>query len=318
MRLYYIVYPLAALCLLCGCGGTPWDNYQPVASLLPVETLGFDYADGAWVLTAAAEETVLTGRGDTIPEAAAALKEQAGGKALFFPHTRYALLSDRAVMDLEAIFAWFTHNGRARLNLPVYLASGDTPEALMAADGQESVTAVLDAIHRKSPKTPTLPELVRQGRRTGAAVCPAVTGGEIALVPGGSGVLRRDGAVVFLTETESLGAALLLQERDLVPVYLPEGEVQVSPRLLSRRWEGGSVLLTLDYTARIPQGVSPAAEAAVDAYLTAAMAAALARAWDLEADFLHLTEDGTLPADSSWQIQCRGRLLPPAGQEAQP
>jgi hypothetical protein len=51
---------------------------------------------------------------------------------------------------------------------------------------------------------------------------------------------------------------------------------------------------------------------------TAAKDAALARAWDLEADFLRLTEDGTWPAGTTWQIQCRGRLLPPAGQEAQP
>ena len=145
-----------------------------------------------------------------------------------------------------------------------------------------------------------------------------MTGGEIALVPGGSGVLRRDGAVVFLTETESLGASLLLQEMDLVPVYLPEGEVPVSVTALSHRWENERVLITLDYTARLPQSAPPTAGAAVDTYLTAAMDAALARAWDLERDFLRLTKDGTWPADSSWQIQCRGRLLPPAGQEAQP
>ena len=183
MRLYYIVYVLLALCLLTGCGGTPWAGCQPVAALLPVETLWFDYADENWVLTAAAEDTILTARGDTIPEAAEALHRAAGAKALFFPHTRYALLSDRAADGLEEIFAWFTHNGRARLNLPVYLLSGDMGE---------SVTGQLDAIHRENPDSPTLPELVRQLRRTGAAVCATVYRENGVLVPGDSVILRQE------------------------------------------------------------------------------------------------------------------------------
>ena len=52
--------------------------------------------------------------------------------------------------------------------------------------------------------------------------------------------------------------------------------------------------------------------------LTDAMAAALTKAWALEADFLDLTLTGSLPPGGTWDIHTRGRLLPPAGQEAQP
>ena len=60
-----------------------------------------------------------------------------------------------------------------------------------------------------------------------------------------------------------------------------------------------------------------AAEAAMEEQLTASIKAVLARAAEMEADFLQLTDDGVFPAGATWNILVRGRVLPPAGEEAQ-
>ena len=68
----------ALLCLLTGCGSTPWSNYEPVEDLLPVETVGFDFAEGQVEITVSCPgeggTARLSARGGSLSAAAEALQ----------------------------------------------------------------------------------------------------------------------------------------------------------------------------------------------------------------------------------------------------
>lgn len=184
MKRWICIFP-ALLCLLTGCGPSLWSNYQPVEELLPVETVGFDVVDGQVQITVSApgegSTTQLTARGDTAAAAAENLRPWAGGAALFFPHTRYALLSPEAAERLSSeILPWFTHSGRSRLAIPVFILREGTARALLEglnAAGQNAGQALEALSPTEQPVT--LLELARELRRSGSALCPAVAGGAL-------------------------------------------------------------------------------------------------------------------------------------------
>lgn len=203
----------ALLCLLTGCGSTPWSNYEPVEDLLPVETVGFDFAEGQVEITVSCPgeggTARLSARGGTLSAAAEALQTRAGGKVLFFPHCRYALFSAGAAESiLEDVLPWFTGSGRARLAMPVFLLREGTARELMegAEAGGEPIGKALEALV-PGRRAVTLTELTRQLRRTGAALCPAVMPLEAgdALLPRKAGyALLRPGAAEFLPENAEI------------------------------------------------------------------------------------------------------------------
>lgn len=328
---------VAALCAAClsltGCGGSPWSNYRALEELLPVQTMGFDRREEQMLLTVAApgdspdSNTLLSAPGETVAAAAETLRNRGRRQELFFPQVRFALVGPQAARQgLEEIFDWFAHSGRTRLDLPLWILREGSAQELILGGGtaDTGITGALEALQRHNRAMPTLLDTARQLRRTGAAACPVltvVTEGD-TLLPRADGfaVLRPDGLADYLTEEESLGTALLLGRRDSLALYPEEGILTVRPLRLSHRWEGRRLEVVLHYAGRLsqaPEGAETALEAAVNDHLAACLSAALDRAAAWEADFLNVTRDGVFPAGATWNITVRGKLLPPAGREAQ-
>ena len=323
---------------LSGCGGSVWANYRPVEALQPVEAVGFDRVGQEVELTVTApmlrktDVPLLTARGREVETAAAALEQCAGEETLFFSPVRFALLGREAgAQEVEELFHWFTHSGRSRLDLPVLMVRNESPRQLM--EGVEAAGQKLSAVTEKPGVRPvTLLDRMAQLRRGAAALCPAVDSLPLTdHIPGapaearqaqeaGYAVIRSGEKPVFLTEAESMGAALLGQKSGTLSLTLPEGIARVTPLWCINRWEGDRLHVTLLYVARLPQTPAmdrEAPEAAMEEQLTASIEAVLARAAEMEADFLQLTDDGVFPAGATWNILVRGRVLPPAGEEAQ-
>jgi len=328
---------LAALCAVClplmGCGGSPWSNYRALEELQPVQTMGFDLADEQTLLTVSApgdspeSGALLSAAGESVASAAAALRNRSQRQELFFPQVRFALVgAEAARQGLEEIFDWFALSGRARLDLPLWILREGSAQELILGGGtaDAEISGALAALRRQNEAMPTLLDTLRQLRRTGAAACPLLTvaaeGDTLLPREDGYAVLRANALAGYLTGEESVGAALLLRQRDSLPVYPEEGTLTVRPLRLSHRWEGNRLEVTLHYIARLsqaPEGAEAALETAVNDYLTACLTAALDRAAAWEADFLNVTRDGAFPPGANWDISVRGKLLPPAGREAQ-
>jgi hypothetical protein len=264
----------------------------------------------------------ITATGDSLPAGARELNHWATKERLFYPHVRFALLGEEAAGDTETFFRWVVEGLRGRPELPLYIIRYSSARELIAAG---DITPGLEALSGREEPPFTLLEIQRQLAATGAALCsvveaeppgahlPNAEAGTLLPRSAGYGVLRTGQPPVFLTAEESLGASLLTRRRESYTLPLAGGEAEIKPVALQIRHRGTTGEIVLDYTARPPAGTGQSLDAgAVDAALSAVIAAALERSAALEADFLQLGA----PTDTKWNLRLRGTLLPGAGREA--
>ena len=322
----------AALCLLTGCAGLL--HGRELQELQPVQTLGFDGAPGAVILSASdpgdgeqAPPVRLTARGPGVQAAAEALQTLAPREELFFAHVRFVLLGEAAARaGMGEVLDWFQRGTQTRLGLPVFVLRGGEARSLVDPPAEaEDVSARLAALVRQGElrgevRCFTLLDTARGLARSGAALCCALErpgeGGELRAA--GYAVIRNGALAGWLDQRESRGASLLLEQAGELCRELPDeqgGAVTVTlrsteVRLAPRRADGGPFLdVVLSARAGVagmtePGPLPPERLSALETLLAEELRsdaeAALAASCRLDADFLELGR--RFPRDGSFSL----------------
>ena len=148
----------ALLCVvLGGCSGKGYKDMREIESFEIIRTLGVDYKDGMYTLTAASgsasggEVTVLTSRSVTIARAMQKMQNYSTKKYIFFGHTANYLVGEAAAEhDLSACLEYVERGFDIRLDTNLFIVRGDTAEAAIAGASEkgEGVTEHLLALEK--------------------------------------------------------------------------------------------------------------------------------------------------------------------------
>ena len=148
----------ALLCaVLGGCSGKGYEDMREIESFEIIRTLGVDYKDGMYTLTAASgsagggEVTVLTSRSVTIARALQKMQNYSTKKYIFFGHTANYLVGEAAAEhDLSACLEYVERGFDMRLDTNLFIVRGGTAEEAIAGASEkgEGVTEHLLALEK--------------------------------------------------------------------------------------------------------------------------------------------------------------------------
>lgn len=148
----------ALLCLvLGGCGGKGYEDMREIESFEIIRTLGVDYEDGMYTVTAASgsasgsDVTVLTARSVTVARAMQKMQNYSTKKYIFFGHTANYLVGEAAAEhDLSACLEYVERGFDMRLDTNLFIVRGGTAEAAIAGASEkgEGVTEHLLALEK--------------------------------------------------------------------------------------------------------------------------------------------------------------------------
>ena len=148
----------ALLCLiLSGCSGKGYKDMREIESFEIIRTLGVDYKDGMYTITAASgsasggEITVLTARSVTIARAMQKMQNYSTKKYIFFGHTANYLVGEAAAEhDLSACLEYVERGFDIRLDTNLFIVRGGTAEDAIAGASEkgEGVTEHLLALEK--------------------------------------------------------------------------------------------------------------------------------------------------------------------------
>lgn len=148
----------ALLCLvLGGCSGKGYEDMREIESFEIIRTLGIDYEDGMYTVTAASgsasgsDVTVLTARSVTVARAMQKMQNYSTKKYIFFGHTANYLVGEAAAEhDLSACLEYVERGFDMRLDTNLFIVRGGTAEAAIAGASEkgEGVTEHLLALEK--------------------------------------------------------------------------------------------------------------------------------------------------------------------------
>lgn len=148
----------ALLCLvLGGCSGKGYEDMREIESFEIIRTLGVDYEDGMYTVTAASgsasgsDVTVLTARSVTVARAMQKMQNYSTKKYIFFGHTANYLVGEAAAEhDLSACLEYVERGFDMRLDTNLFIVRGGTAEAAIAGASEkgEGVTEHLLALEK--------------------------------------------------------------------------------------------------------------------------------------------------------------------------
>ena len=148
----------ALLCaVLGGCGGKGYEDMREIESFEIVQTLGIDYSEGMYTLTAATgtgssgEVTVLTARSVTPARAMQKMQNYSTKKYIFFGHAANYLVGEAAAKhDLSACLEYVERGFDMRLDTNLFVVRGGTAEEAIAkaSENGESVNEHLLALEK--------------------------------------------------------------------------------------------------------------------------------------------------------------------------
>lgn len=148
----------ALLCLvLGGCSGKGYEDMREIESFEIIRTLGVDYEDGMYTVTAASgsasgsDVTVLTARSVTVARAMQKMQNYSTKKYIFFGHTANYLVGEAAAKhDLSACLEYVERGFDMRLDTNLFIVRGGTAEAAIAGASEkgEGVTEHLLALEK--------------------------------------------------------------------------------------------------------------------------------------------------------------------------
>lgn len=150
------------LCLLCmtlsGCSGGAWQDMREIEDFEIIRTVGVDYADGIYTVTAATgtgsggEVTVLTSEAVTIARAMQQMQNYSSRRYVFFGHTSgYVVGETAAGHDLSACLEYVERGFDMRLDAKLFIVrDGSAAEAIaLASEKGESITDHLLALEKE-------------------------------------------------------------------------------------------------------------------------------------------------------------------------
>jgi hypothetical protein len=212
------------------------------------------------------EAEVLTGTGDSLAAACAALRAGSSRRA-YLGQTQRLLVGES--QDLADLLDYVRSDGELRTDTLLYIVVGNGGTGLAA-----SAEKAAGETGGEDPKGRTVGELLPRLTQGEYALAPALRGDETGLTPAGWAVLGPNGVEGYLEGDAALGAQLLLGLGEGEVVTLSQGAVELEK---VRAWaKDGTLSCTL--TARVVQGTPTPEELA--AWGERVLQAALAPGWD--------------------------------------
>ena len=260
-----IIVAIIIICILpglsgCEHSGTIYSNYREVEQLQLIRAVGVDSDGGKVRLTISSGEPVEGGQcmllsrsAESIATAANSLQDYAAGQELYYAHTEYFLLGQRAAENgIGQYLDYIERSTTLPMGISIFLVRGGTAEGLItgSGDGQydtgQSLASLKRVVERRGDNhvfscADTARALSENGAALICALRPSKLDGsvftseveaETTAVPDGFGILK-DGALVgFVDQDEALCAVILIQNG-------------MSALVLSDA-DGGHVALTLE------------------------------------------------------------------------
>ena len=264
----------ALLAAMSGCAAV-FADYREIATLMPVQTLGFDS------LVPTVSATISTGKGiagekaaiisresDSIPSCLEALQDYSAKNDLFFEQTRFVLLGeDAARAGLGSFFDFIKRANVLRFDNPVFIVRGGTAKELVSGSGAENydvteslATIVRDSRNRGEGYSFNCREVLRSLNEYGGALACAVAvkplEGSVfdedasdTAVPAGFAIIKGDSLVGYIDRDDcALGANLLLGKGGAADVSVSDGqggsaqlELTGTSCSWSAEWDGGQL-----------------------------------------------------------------------------
>lgn len=232
-RSFLILYVAAALLLLSGCDANLFSSRHDMEHLRPVQTIGLDRREDRVEMSVSTgigpsgdPPLVMAESGDGIEDAVMHLQDTSPRDELFYAHVRYLLLGAGMTADgITPVLEWIERSPTMRTDMPVFAVRGDAAEAVASSGDTTDVTMILSSLEQeertRGQHIYTLREIATAQYERGNALCLAVelrpaqdtvekgSDAEVSIVPTGYAVLRDGVLLAYLTEEETLGAALL-------------------------------------------------------------------------------------------------------------
>lgn len=273
-----------ALVPMSGCGGSIYANYRPIEELVLIRTVGYDLEENGDVGLAVSSGkggdelpcVRLAATGPSVGLAVEAVQDLATREELYFPHTAYLLLGERAAGDAARFLDYVERSVQTRMDTPlIVVRHGTAAEAVTKAGGEESeVTEVLTSLRRDSERSGTtrmftLGETALSLAESGAALCCAVkpitdpNTGTPTLKHDGFAVLREGRLVGWVEQSCARGVTLLLGQA-VGTVTLPGGvtvELTDGGAELVPEWDGEGGLASLTVKLAVSAQVTELKEA---------------------------------------------------------
>ncbi len=134
----------ALLCFsLSGCSGKAYREIREIESFEIIQTVGVDYADGMYTITAATgtsaegEVTVLTTKAVTIARAMRQMQNYSAKKYIFFGHAANYLIGEGAAADMNACLEYVEQGFDMRLDTNIYVVRGGNAGDAIAKASEE-------------------------------------------------------------------------------------------------------------------------------------------------------------------------------------
>jgi len=139
-RRLFIAIALSLLPLCAGCGadsGTIYANYRELENIEIVQTLGLDRAvGGGYTVTVSAgaggqdeKPLIISGKGGSIPAAMEQVQRSCDKEELFYAHTRYVLVGERAAAQgIGTLLDYIARSTQIRLDVQLFIVRGGTAE----------------------------------------------------------------------------------------------------------------------------------------------------------------------------------------------
>lgn len=145
------------LCLILGGCGSAYEDMREIESFEIIRTVGIDYADGMYTVTAATgtgsggEVTVLTAEAVTIARAMQQMQNYSSRRYVFFGHASDCLVGEEAALhDLSACLEYVERGFDMRRDAKLFVVRGGTAEDAIAgaSEGGESINDHLTALEK--------------------------------------------------------------------------------------------------------------------------------------------------------------------------
>ena len=287
-----ILFTILLCITLGGCSGKGYEDMREIESFEIIRTLGVDYEDGMYTLTAASgsagggEVAVLTSRSVTIARALQKMQNYSTKKYIFFGHTANYLVGEAAAEhDLSACLEYVERGFDMRLDTNLFIVRGGTAKDAIAGASEkgEGVTEHLLALEKdvqilSENHIVDCGEAAEELAADGCAAITAVSLWENENVPLGEGkkgvqvvgsAIIKDGRLVGWADVDTARGITLLTNRfvsdaaelpdgrgSYMAVEMSEGETEYFARFSGDRIE--KIIIRIKLQGNISEMESPA------------------------------------------------------------
>ncbi|MBR6521201.1 MAG: hypothetical protein IKT47_00875 [Oscillospiraceae bacterium] len=287
-----ILFAILLCVALGGCSGKGYEDMREIESFEIIRTLGVDYEDGMYTLTAASgsagggEVAVLTSRSVTIARALQKMQNYSTKKYIFFGHTANYLVGEAAAEhDLSACLEYVERGFDMRLDTNLFIVRGGTAKDAIAGASEkgEGVTEHLLALEKdvqilSENHIVDCGEAAEELAADGCTAITAVSLWENENVPLGEGkkgvqvvgsAIIKDGRLVGWADVDTARGITLLTNRfvsdaaelpdgrgSYMAVEMSEGETEYFARFSGDRIE--KIIIRIKLQGNISEMESPA------------------------------------------------------------